>query len=224
VKHRSRRRTVNLPWLTPGFVLTFGLILVLVVGYGLIVFVEPGRSSRAAQLVTLPYQETAAPTLSSPPSASASPTTSPAASLPTQLSIPTIGVASSLQSLGLLKDGTLQPPTSYGEAGWYAKGVIPGNVGPAVIAGHVDSVSGPGVFYRLRDLRVGDVVSIKRQNGSTLNFVVDDIHAYAKADFPTTVVYGPTALPELRLVTCTGDFDPAAHSYLSNLVVSAHLS
>jgi hypothetical protein len=145
------------------------------------------------------------------------------ASIPIGVTIASIGVHSGLQPLGLLKDGSLQPPTKWGEAGWYAKGVLPGQVGPAVIAGHVDSTSGPAVFYRLRELRPGARVLIAERNGRSLTFVVDDVHIYPKSRFPTAAVYGPTPEPQLRLVTCTGDFDAAKHSYVDNLVVSAHL-
>jgi sortase (surface protein transpeptidase) len=147
-----------------------------------------------------------------------------ATSLPTQLTIPAIGVDTSLEPLGLMPDGTLQPPSQWQRAGWYAGGVRPGSIGPAVIAGHVDSVSGPAVFYRLRELKMGDPVIIRRRDGHVVTFVVDEVHAYPKATFPTALVYGPTPLPELRLITCTGDFDRNAHSYLLNLVVSAHVA
>ena len=203
---------------------------------GLISDGVPGRAGRTAKLIAQPVPtpvpsarravDTSAPpraTTSTVPLAPAS-ATADENSPPVRVTIPAIGVDSTLQSLGLLSDGTLQPPSSYQQAGWYAKGVVPGSTGPAVIAGHVDSTAGPGVFFRLRDLRVGDLVQVKNKAGRTLSFVIDDVHAYPKAQFPTAAVYGPTSLPELRLITCTGDFDTAARSYLSNLVVSAHLA
>lgn len=152
------------------------------------------------------------------------PSAASAVALPERLSIPAIGVDSSLERLGLQPDHTLQPPAQWEEAGWYADGVRPGAPGPAVIAGHVDSVSGPAVFYRLRDLRPGALALVRLGDGRTLRFVVDTVHVYPKDRFPTAAVYGPTALPELRLITCTGDFDFRAHSYVDNLVVSAHLA
>jgi hypothetical protein len=147
-----------------------------------------------------------------------------AVSPPVRVRIPAIGVDSSLQSLGLLPDGTLQPPSQWQQAGWFADGVRPGALGPAVIAGHVDSVSGPAVFYRLRELRPGDEVDVAQRTGRWLRFVVQTVRAYPKAQFPTEAVYGPTASPELRVITCTGDFDRAKHSYVDNLVVSARLA
>ncbi|MGX7679691.1 class F sortase [Jatrophihabitans sp. DSM 45814] len=142
---------------------------------------------------------------------------------PSRLTVSSIGVDTRLQRLGLLPDGTLQPPTDFAVAGWYAGGVIPGATGPAVIAGHVDSVSGPAVFFRLRELKLGAEVVVTTQDGQRLTFVVDSVRTYPKASFPAAEVYGPTPLPELRLITCTGDFDYRARSYLDNLVVSAHL-
>jgi sortase (surface protein transpeptidase) len=140
------------------------------------------------------------------------------------LSIPEIGVDTALQPLTLLADGTLQSPSRWGRAGWYADGVRPGDPGPAVIVGHVDSYLGPAVFYHLRDLRPGAVVMVREETGTVLRFVVDTVRAYPKNRFPTAAVYGPTPLPELRLVTCTGEFDYVAESYLDNLVVSAVLA
>lgn len=172
----------------------------------------PGMSDQQS-----PEGSLAEPTLGAlPPAAGTSP--------PTRVSIPSIGVDSSLESLGLLANGELQPPTEWQQAGWYADGIVPGGTGPAVIIGHVDSVSGPAVFFRLGDLRVGDPVLVKRKDGSTLRFVVEAMRSYPKDHFPTAAVYGPTPLPELRLITCTGQFDRDAHSYLDNLVVSARLA
>ena len=144
-------------------------------------------------------------------------------SAPVRLRIAAIGVNAAVQPLGLLADGTLQPPSGWQAAGWYDGGVTPGDVGPAVIAGHVDSNFGPAVFYRLRRLRPGDLTVVQRRDGRLLTFVVDSLAAYPKVAFPTAAVYGPTPLPTLRLVTCTGDFDWHAHTYLDNLVVTAHL-
>jgi Sortase domain len=143
---------------------------------------------------------------------------------PVRIRIPAIGVDSRLQRLGLEPDGTLQAPTDWGTAGWYAGGPRPGEAGPAVIAGHVDSTSGPAVFYALRALRIGDAVLVTDRRGTVLRFVVDSIATFPKSRFPTALVYGPQPLPVLRLITCTGAFDAAKHSYVDNLVVSAHLA
>jgi Sortase domain len=180
-----------------------------------------------AQAVTVPAKSAAAllPPLPHGPEGPAHPAARiVAAALPVRLSIPSIGVNTGLESLQLLPDHTLAAPRHWAMAGWYSTGVRPGDAGPAIIAGHVDSVSGPAVFFRLRQLRPGAVVLVGESTGSTLRFVVDSATSYPKDHFPTEAVYGPTPLPELRLITCTGDFDFSAHSYRDNLVVSAHLS
>jgi hypothetical protein len=156
--------------------------------------------------------------------AHADPSGRPGVAAPARLVVPSIGVDTALQSVGVLPDGTLEPPSEWGIAGWYADGVRPGDPGPAVIEGHVDSRNGPAVFYRLRDLRVGATVLVHTAAGKTLRFVVDTVREYPKTKFPTAAVYGPTPLPVLRLVTCTGEFDWQARSYLDNLVVSARLA
>ncbi|MDQ2750991.1 MAG: class F sortase [Actinomycetota bacterium] len=142
---------------------------------------------------------------------------------PIHLTIASIGVSTDLQRLSLVHKGSLQAPTKWEVAGWYANGVVPGQVGPAVIAGHVDSTRGPAVFYRLHELAAGATISVTEQNAKVLHFVVDDVREYPKKYFPTKTVYGPTPTPELRLISCTGEFDHSSHSYLNNVVVSAHL-
>lgn len=143
------------------------------------------------------------------------------AALPTELTVPAIGVRTRLVKLGLAGDGALQVPASFDLAGWYDRGPRPGMTGPAIIAGHVDSTVGPAVFYRLADLRPGDLIYIRRADGSLVVFRVTGTHLYAKDRFPSAAVYGPSPWPQLRLITCGGTFDPARHSYLSNVVVYA---
>jgi Sortase domain len=147
-----------------------------------------------------------------------------APSPPVTLSIPALGVSSALERLGVREDGTLAPPADYGQAGWFAGGVEPGQPGPAVIAGHVDSRTGPAVFYRLGELTAGDVVEVERADGSTVTFRVTDVAEHPKDAFPTEAVYGPVPGSELRLVTCTGVFDDDTGHYVSNLVVFATLT
>jgi hypothetical protein len=142
---------------------------------------------------------------------------------PVRLTIPSIGVNTAVEQVGLRPDGTLQQPSGWHVAGWYTGSVRPGDIGPAIIIGHVDSVNGPAVFFRLRELRRGQVVIVQGSDGRPVTFVVDTAAAYAKTNLPTNAVYGATSLPELRLVTCTGDFDYNARSYVDNLVVSAHM-
>lgn len=144
---------------------------------------------------------------------------------PTELWIPHIGARSSLIPLGLNKDGTVEvPPVERPmQAGWYSLGPTPGEVGPAVVLGHVDGYRNPGIFYRLHELVPGDDVEISRADGSVVRFVVRKVDQVAKAQFPTEAVYGQTPDSELRLITCGGRFNQAAHSYVDNIVVYATL-
>jgi sortase (surface protein transpeptidase) len=141
---------------------------------------------------------------------------------PVRIDIPRIGVSSSLVRLGRAADGTVEVPDPE-VAGWYAPGTRPGDPGSAVILGHVDSDNAPAVFYRLRELRPGDEILIRRADGSTLRFVVQRTRKYPKARFPTDDVYYPTLSPELRLVTCGGEFDNDWGHYLSNIIVFARM-
>ena len=127
------------------------------------------------------------------------------------------------QQVGRLKAEHRLPPADPARAGWYAAGVVPGDQGPAVIGGHVDSRSGPGVFFRLRTLRPGDLIDVTRSDGRTVRFPVIAVALYPKDRFPTEAVYGPTSGPELRLVTCGRAFDRSARSYDDNVVVDAVL-
>ena len=144
--------------------------------------------------------------------------------VPVRIDIPRIGVSSSLDRLGRAPDGTVQTPPlrRAGVAGWYALGPRPGEPGSAVILGHVDSKEdGPAVFFRLRELRRGDQIRVRRADGSTVRFVVQRTEQYDKQRFPTDDVYYPTLTPGLRLVTCGGEFDATAGSYRSNIIVFA---
>jgi sortase (surface protein transpeptidase) len=143
---------------------------------------------------------------------------------PVRVEIPKIGVASSLDRLGRAPDGTIQEPARWAVAGWYAPGTRPGDPGSAVILGHVDSKGGPAVFFRLRELRRGDAVTIGRADGSSVRFVVQRTEQYPKDRFPTDDVYYPTLTPALRLVTCGGQFDYATGHYRSNVIVFATLA
>ena len=154
----------------------------------------------------------------------ASVTTGQQAARPVWLSIPSIGVRTRLIHLGINKNGTLQVPSSTAVAGWYTGSPRPGMVGSAIIAGHVDSRSGPGIFFWLRTLRPGDRVYVGRADGTMAVFTVTRIKKFAKDQFPTAAVYGPVPDAELRLITCGGVFDRSLGSYLSNVVVFARLS
>jgi len=141
--------------------------------------------------------------------------------VPTGLVIPAIGVRARLIQLGLTASGALQVPSDVGVAGWYAASPRPGATGSAVIAGPVDSVSSPGVFFRLPELRPGDSIYVQRGDGPMAVFQVTQVQTFLKSKFPTAAVYGPVPNAQLRLVTCGGTFDWATGSYLSNVVVFA---
>jgi sortase (surface protein transpeptidase) len=142
---------------------------------------------------------------------------------PVWLTIPAIGVRAPIINLGLNRDGTLQVPGSTTVAGWYTGSPSPGAAGSAVIAGHVDSRSGPGVFFWLRAVRPGERIYVRRADGTLAVFTVTAVQTYAKDAFPTAAVYGPVPDAELRLITCGGTFDYSTGSYLSNVVVFARL-
>lgn len=142
---------------------------------------------------------------------------------PTALEIPVIGVKTRLIRLGLTAAGTLQVPSSTAVAGWYIGSPRPGEPGAAVIAGHIDSSHGPGVFYRLADLRPGNLVYVQRGRGTLAVFKVTAVRTYLKSKFPAAAVYGPVPDSQLRLITCGGTFDPATGHYLSNVIAFASL-
>jgi sortase (surface protein transpeptidase) len=140
---------------------------------------------------------------------------------PVAVTIPAIGVRTQLERLGRTPQGTLQVPASTAVAGWYTGSPRPGEIGSSIIAGHIDSTQGPGVFFRLRLLRPGDLVYVRRSNRSLAVFRVYAERMYPKSGFPTGRVYGPTPDAELHLISCGGVFDQATGSYLSNVVVYA---
>jgi hypothetical protein len=143
---------------------------------------------------------------------------------PERIRIPVIGVKSRLEELGQNANGTIEVPEDWDVAGWFGGGARPGQRGPAVILGHVDSRSGPAVFYRLRELTPGDKISIDQRDGRTATFIVDRTERRPKTRFPTTDVYFPTLRPVLRLVTCGGSFDESSGHYRDNVIVFASLA
>jgi sortase (surface protein transpeptidase) len=143
---------------------------------------------------------------------------------PVRIEIPAIGVSSALVRLGLNPDGTMQVPGDYGVAGWFTGGPAPGDTGPAVIAGHVDSRSGPAIFHRLGALRPGDAIRVIRADRTIARFVAENVARFPKRAFPTQAVFGPAPDPVLRLITCGGRFDRARRSYVDNVIVTAHLA
>jgi hypothetical protein len=141
---------------------------------------------------------------------------------PRRIQISAIGISARVIPLGLHPDGTLQTPRKWAETGWYKPGPEPGERGAAVIVGHVDSKTGPAVFYRLRALRRGALIRIRRADNSSVRFRVQRVERWPKADFPTSRVYGPTRGSVLRLVTCAGNFNRSTGHYEDNTIVYAN--
>jgi len=145
--------------------------------------------------------------------------------LPQRLKIPALGVSAPVVGLGLNADGSLQVPTAFSQTGWYRASPTPGALGPAVIAGHVDSAAGgPAVFYRLAALHPGDHVEVERADRRTAVFTVTGVREFGKDQFPTQLVYANTRDAALRLVTCGGSFDAASGHYRDDVVVFATLT
>jgi hypothetical protein len=178
-------------------------------------------------------QHTGTPSSSKPPSTSGGQTSAAqpsgpvlAKSMPTHLSIPAIGVDSDLVQLGLNPDHSVQVPSLGAEskAGWYRYSPTPGQVGPSILLGHIDSARyGPGVFFKLGALRKGDTVSVRRADNTVAVFRVDAVAEYPKDHFPTLTVYGNTDHAALRLITCGGKFNLSSHNYEDNIVAFASL-
>jgi hypothetical protein len=145
---------------------------------------------------------------------------------PNRLVIPRIRVDAPLRGVGVDKTGQIEvPPLSeLNLAGWYTFGPTPGEMGPAVIVGHVSTRKGPAVFARLSELRRGDTIKVGRSDGSVVAFIVDGVEQAPKSTFPTARVYGNTTNAALRLITCGGVYNKKAHSYTDNLIVYGTLS
>jgi hypothetical protein len=193
---------------------------------------QPPASAAATTSTAIPATPPAATT--SPTSTSDSPASQLApgavpplpAAQPTRLAIPALGVTSDLLQLGQNPDGTVEvPPLSKdSKAGWYRYSPTPGELGPSVLLGHVDSAEyGAGVFFRLGALRPGDTVEVTRADHTVATFRVTRVARYPKDAFPTLDVYGNTDDAELRLITCGGAFDASARSYVDNIVAYAAL-
>ena len=183
-----------------------------------------------------PQRAQAEPAVS--PSSTAAPSASPSAAapppftavrevertqVPARLRIPSLGVDAPVGPVGKAADGSVEVPSRWEEVGWYDRGVRPGEVGPAVLLGHVDSKAGPAVFVRLPQARPGTVVEVVGTGGGVTRFRVDRVQQYPKTRFPTDAVYLPALSPQLRLVTCGGSFDRSTGHYRDNIVVYASL-
>jgi len=160
---------------------------------------------------------TPTPATSRPPAAASV----PVAQRPASLTIASIGVSTPLGDLGVAADGTVEVPSNPSLAGWFDRGPAPGQQGPAVVLGHVDSTTGPAVFARLGQLRQGDPIVITRRDGTVVTFTVDAVQTVPKDHFPTAETYGPVPGPALRLITCGGSYDHSRGGYQANVIVFA---
>lgn len=186
----------------------------------------PSAASPVTVVPTSPAPKTPgqAPTIAGSAPSAVAPVV--ARSTPVRLEIPAIGVSSSVQQLGLASDGSVQvPPLGRdSHAGWYKYSPAPGQVGPSILLGHIDSAAyGPGVFFRLGDLRQRDRIMITLADHTVVVFEIERVVEYPKAHFPTLQVYGNLDHAGLRLITCGGRFDPNVHSYEDNIVVYASM-
>lgn len=145
-------------------------------------------------------------------------------SSPMRLRIPSVGIDTGFEgALGLNDDQTIEVPDSFEEVGWYQYGPTPGELGPAVVLGHVDSYEGPAVFFSLGRVQEGDVIEIDRRDGSTARFEVTHLERHPQSGFPTEAVYSDIDHAGLRLITCTGVYDRGKQVYTHNLIVFARL-
>lgn len=215
-RHVSPIRVIRRP--AAATVLVCGVLAAAAAAAGLALASHTGRAATPAGTPS------ALPAPSGLAAAPPGPVTAARVPAPVRLIIPAIGVRTRLVGLGLTAAGTLQAPRSPSVAGWYTGGPPPGAVGPAVIAGHIDSLAGPGIFFRLRLLRPGDRVYVRRADGSLAVFTVTSVRSYPKSKFPTEATYGPVPTAQLRLVTCGGTFDPATGSYLRDVIAYAVLT
>ncbi|MFG2063027.1 class F sortase [Micromonospora sp. NPDC048871] len=147
----------------------------------------------------------------------------PAAPRPVRLTVATVDINAPVKPVGDAADGTIDvPPLSrHEETGWYDRGPVPGEPGPAVIVGHVDTKSGPSVFYDLHKLRVGETVEVQRADGSVAVFTVDSVERFPKDQLPADRIYGHDGPPSLRLITCGGQWLGGATGYADNVIAFA---
>ncbi|GCB49604.1 class F sortase [Streptomyces sp. NL15-2K] len=187
------------------------------VGSGAVTHTPPQPSAAEGHADT---RADAGPGRSAPPAATALPP-----SPPDRIRIPSIRVNAPLMGLALTPTGSLDVPPAAKKnlAGWYEAGTTPGERGTAIVAGHVDNADGPAVFYRLGALKRGAAIEVDRRDGAVAVFAVDAVEVYAAKDFPDEKVYGAAARPELRVITCGGDYSRST-GYQGNVVVFAHLT
>lgn len=148
----------------------------------------------------------------------------PTAAAPVRIQIPSINLNTQLTELAVNSTDQPSAPPNPWVPGWYPASPAPGDVGPAIIAGHLDTYTGPAIFWRLSQVQVGNTILISRADGTTITFDIYKVQAVSQQNFPSQEVYGPTPFPELRLLTCAGTWSSAIQRYSQNLVVFARLA
>jgi Sortase domain len=220
--HRQRGGRIRIA--RGGWVTAAAILLVTAAGLTAVVRAGgPARPTAAPVPVAATRAATAAPATEPRSAPASSPPAAVPPTPPVSLRIPTLGLAVGLSQLGLNPDRTVQVPTDFQRPGWFRLGPSPGQPGSAVILGHVDSYRGPAVFFRLRTLKPGDRVEVGLAGGGVARFAVRAVATYPKASFPGRQVYASHGGRSLQLVTCGGQFDYRARSYLSNVVVYTEL-
>ncbi|WP_322411873.1 class F sortase [Microbacterium invictum] len=210
------RRPFRGGWTSRG---ALAVVVALAIGSATACTAGAGAGASAPAVSEVPGPSVSTPTASPEPSASSEPAAT--ALPPTRVSVPSIGLDEPLIDLGLNTDGSMEVPADFDAAGWFTGGGRPGGTGPVVIAGHVDSPTGPAVFVRLREVQIGDRVDVADAAGTVHTYVVTQTADYPKSAFPTAAVFGAVSSDELRLITCGGVFDSDAGSYVDNRVVYA---
>lgn len=146
------------------------------------------------------------------------------ASVPADLRIPAIQLDTTLTTVGLQTDKTLEVPKQFNTAGWYRLSPTPGETGPAIVVGHYDSAQGSTIFGRLRELLPGQIIEVNRQDATTAQFIIENVKQFPQDNFPTGEVYGNTDSASLRLITCGGTYNRITQRYSHNTVVFASLA
>lgn len=208
------------PVLRAGAIRRIGISLLAIgLAVGLTVSIPTAASWLSPETIAGPVSEAAASTTNS--TAFRSVRTYRGVAVPVRLRIPSRRIDTPLTRLGLAADGTIAAPREWQVAGWYDQGPRPGQKGPAVIVGHIDSKAGPAVFFRLPELTRGEAVYVDRQDGSTVRFRVSSRRQVAKDRFPAKELYSPGLQASLLLITCGGTFDRSVGHYRDNIIVTA---
>ncbi|MFN8497009.1 MAG: class F sortase [Anaerolineae bacterium] len=174
-------------------------------------------------LATATPRATATPTRTATPAPTATPQPTPyGGGRPASMSIPAIGVKdANVVDVGLEANGAMETPKGWWDLGWYKLGALPGQLGNAVISGHLDSDTGPAVFWNLARLRKGDKIVVAMEDGTTRRFAVEKLESYPYNKAPLDRIFGPSDKARLNLITCAGVFDKGHANYSNRLVVYA---